>query len=89
MLRIECPYCGKRDHEEFSYFGDATKTYPALEAENHEAWVEAVYMRDNPRGMHREFWQHTLGCRRWLVVHRHTVTHDIESVIPAAHREEA
>ena len=25
MLRINCPYCGVRDHEEFSYFGDATK----------------------------------------------------------------
>ena len=29
MLRIECPYCGLRDHEELSYFGDATKAYPA------------------------------------------------------------
>ncbi|MCX8521650.1 MAG: sarcosine oxidase subunit delta, partial [Rhodoferax sp.] len=37
MLRIHCPYCGVRDHEEFSYFGDATKTYPGLEAEHHDA----------------------------------------------------
>ena len=91
MLRIHCPHCGLRDHEEFNYFGDATKAYPALtteaSAQNHDAWVEAVYNRKNPKGLHSEFWQHTLGCRRWLVVKRHTVTHDIESVVIASQRE--
>ena len=86
MLRIHCPYCGVRDHEEFSDFGDATKVYPPLDAEHHDGWVEAVYMRDNPKGEHAEFWQHTLACRRWLVVRRHTVTHDILSVVPARDR---
>ncbi len=86
MLRIHCPYCGVRDHEEFSYFGDATKTYPGLEAENHDAWVDAVYIRNNPKGVHVEFWQHTLACRRWLVVTRNTVTHDILDVVPARQR---
>ena len=86
MLRIHCPYCGVRAHEEFSYFGDATKVYPPLDAEHHDGWVEAVYMRDNPKGVHAEFWQHTLACRRWLVVRRHTVTHDILSVVPARER---
>ena len=90
MLRIECPYCGLRDHEEFSYFGDATKAYPALLTEpdvtNHAAWVDTVYTRNNPKGLNTEFWQHTLGCRRWLVVQRSTVSHDIASVVPAAQR---
>ena len=86
MLRIHCPYCGVRDHEEFSYFGDATKHYPGLEAEHHDDWVEAVYMRNNPKGVHHEFWQHTMACRRWLVVKRHTVTHDILAVMPANER---
>ena len=86
MLRITCPYCGVRDHEEFSYFGDATKTYPGLEAANHDGWVDAVYTRNNPKGIHYEFWQHTLACRRWLVVKRHTVTHDILEVMPARER---
>ncbi len=89
MLRIQCPYCGLRDHEEFSYFGDATKTYPPLDAEFHDQWVEAVFMRDNPKGVHTEFWQHTLACRRWLVVKRNTVTHDILGVIPARDRSAA
>jgi sarcosine oxidase subunit delta len=86
MLRIACPYCGTRDHEEFSYFGDATQPYPDLGVQHRAAWVQTVYTRPNPRGVHSEFWQHTLGCRRWLVVKRHTVTHDIESVLPAAQR---
>jgi methylglutamate dehydrogenase subunit B len=86
MLRIHCPYCGLRDHDEFSYFGDASKTYPALDAEHQAQWVEAVYMRDNPRGVHSEFWQHTLACRRWLVVQRDTATHRIVSVLPARER---
>ena len=89
MLRIHCPYCGVRDHEEFSYFGDATKVYPPLDAEHHDGWVEAVYMRDNPKGVHAEFWQHTLACRRWLVVRRHTATHDILSVVPARERAQS
>jgi sarcosine oxidase subunit delta len=86
MLRIHCPYCGVRDHDEFSYFGDATKKYPALDAANHAEWVEAVYMRNNPKGEHLEFWQHTLACRQWLVVQRNTVTHDITAVMPARER---
>ena len=90
MLRIHCPYCGVRDHEEFSYYGDATKHYPALSLEptpeHRAAWVEAVFMRNNPKGEHVEFWQHTLACRRWLVVRRNTVTHDILEVMPAHQR---
>lgn len=86
MLRIHCPHCGLRDHEEFSYFGDATKAYPGLEAENHAAWVDTVFTRNNPKGVHQEFWQHTLACRRWLVVRRNTVTHDILEVVPARDR---
>ncbi|MBT6350067.1 MAG: hypothetical protein HOJ50_12985 [Proteobacteria bacterium] len=29
MLRISCPFCGVRDHSEFSYGGDASVEYPA------------------------------------------------------------
>ena len=27
MLRINCPFCGERDHSEFTYGGDATVIY--------------------------------------------------------------
>jgi len=82
MLRINCPFCGERDHSEFTYGGDATIAYPALEAPL-EDWIEAVYVRANPKGPHRERWQHSVGCRLWLIVERNTVTHEITSVEPA------
>jgi heterotetrameric sarcosine oxidase delta subunit len=82
MLRIQCPFCGERDHSEFTYGGDATIAYPPLDAPM-EAWIDAVYVRANPKGPHRERWHHSDGCRLWLVVERDTLTHEIRSVMPA------
>ena len=79
MIRIPCPFCGTRDHSEFSYEGDATVEYPALDASEDE-WFEAVYLRDNPRGAHKEYWRHAYGCGAFLEVERDTVTHEIGSV---------
>lgn len=79
MIRIKCPFCGARDHSEFSYGGDATVEYPPLDADA-EAWTEAVYQRSNPRGPHREYWHHLNGCRAWLIVERDTLTHEIGKV---------
>lgn len=78
-MRIECPFCGDRDVHEFSYLGDATAARPALEA-GLEAWVDYVYLRDNPAGPHREYWYHTAGCRSWLMVTRDTHSHEILAV---------
>ena len=78
MIRIPCPVCGLRDHSEFSYEGDASVVYPALDAPEDD-WFEAVFLRDNPRGAHTEYWQHVNGCRAWLVVERDTLTHEIAS----------
>ena len=79
MIRISCPFCGTRDHAEFSYEGDATVEYPALDA-SEDAWYEAVFLRDNPRGLHREYWRHLYGCGSFLEVHRDTRTHEIFEV---------
>ncbi|MCA1439295.1 sarcosine oxidase subunit delta [Ensifer sp. IC4062] len=80
MLRIDCPCCGTRDHSEFRYGGDATVERPACDNPDLDAWYRYVYVRPNPKGLHREYWQHVLGCRQWLVVERDTVTHSIHSV---------
>ena len=80
MLRIDCPCCGVRDHTEFRYGGDATAERPAQDDPDVDAWYRYVYVRTNPKGVHREYWQHVLGCRQWLVVERDTVTHAIHSV---------
>ena len=83
MLRLECPICGPRDHDEFTYLEDGSVTYPKLSNDDQNAWFEAVYLRDNPRGIHSEKWHHTLGCRTVLLVERDTVTHNISKIIPA------
>jgi len=82
MIRIPCPFCGERDHSEFTYGGDASIVYPPLDAPA-EDWHEAVFQRENPRGMQPETWHHLSGCRMWLVVERDTMTHEIRSVRPA------
>ena len=82
MIRIDCPFCGPRDHAEFSYGSDASIQYPALDAPM-EAWHDAIFLRENVRGMQAETWHHVNGCRMWLVVERDTMTHEIKSVRPA------
>lgn len=85
MIRINCPFCGERDHSEFAYGGDASIEYPALDA-SPEEWCEAIFLRENVRGRQFETWHHVNGCRMWLVVERDTMTHEIFSV-RAAHPE--
>ncbi|MBM3545603.1 MAG: sarcosine oxidase subunit delta [Alphaproteobacteria bacterium] len=82
MLRIDCPWCGTRDEAEFKYGGDATAKRPPAEGDG-AAFYEFVYDRGNPKGWHQEWWHHVAGCRQWLKVVRHTVTHEIRSVAKA------
>ncbi len=82
MLRINCPFCGTRDHTEFAYGGDGSIQYPALDASEPE-WHDAVFERENICGKQVETWQHVLGCRMWLHIERDTMTHEIHSVRPS------
>lgn len=79
MLQIHCPYCEElRDEEEFAYAGEAHIERPAdPDALSDEQWGEYLYFRRNPRGPHREMWQHSAGCRRYLYVCRDTVSYEI------------
>jgi methylglutamate dehydrogenase subunit B len=77
-VRIPCPFCGERDLSEFSYLGDAAYARPDPNgAQVDAAFYEAVYLRDNPAGPHKELWYHAAGCRSWLRVSRNTRTHEI------------
>ncbi|MBB4398502.1 sarcosine oxidase subunit delta [Bradyrhizobium sp. ERR14] len=81
-MRIACPHCGLRDVQEFTYHGDAKPRRPDGLAATEAVMFEYVYLRDNPPGLHQELWYHG-SCRAWLIVHRDTVTHAIESVMLA------
>jgi len=78
-MRLFCPFCGLRDEGEFSYEGDASVVYPPVEADA-DAWHDAVYLREQPRGRARELWRHSAGCRSLLVMERNNVTHEVHSV---------
>ncbi len=78
MLRIPCPWCGLRDQNEFRFGGEAQVARPAEPAAvSDQQWVEYLYYRDNPKGLHQERWLHSFGCRRWFNLKRNTVTHEI------------
>lgn len=71
-LKIPCTYCGPRPLEEFAY-GEVTAVPDDIEGEEARDF-DAAFMRNNPQGVQREAWFHTLGCRRWTYVERNTVT---------------
>src|SRR5687767_15795382 len=82
IIYIPCSSTSPPSHRNLSLGADATIAYPPLDAPL-EAWIDAVYVRANPKGPHRERWHHSDGCRLWLVVERDTLTHEIRSVMPA------
>jgi len=79
MLHIYCPHCGEhREEDEFHYKGQAHIARP-LDPESctDEQWGDYLYFRDNPRGLHREVWFHSAGCRKFFNVVRDTQTYEI------------
>ena len=80
---IHCPHCGVRPREEFIVKGDAAIARPAPDASD-EDWFRYMFTRDNPMGRYSELWHHVSGCRRWLVVERDTLSHQVFAVSDAA-----
>ena len=76
MFLIECPWCGERDETEFNCVGEAHIARP-LETEkmNDQDWADYLFMRSNPKGLHREQWLHSAGCRRYFNAERDTVSY--------------
>ena len=80
-MRIKCPYCGIRDHSEFSFGGEDQRSRPENPEGNSDAeWAHYQFYRDNAKGLHVERWMHGFGCRQWFRVVRDTVTHEIVEV---------
>jgi heterotetrameric sarcosine oxidase delta subunit len=86
-MRITCCHCGERDSGEFVCHGAVHGRRPDAQEENApRKFFEHVYLRDNVRGRHDEYWYHAYGCRAWLRVTRDTRTHDVIAVRPATER---
>lgn len=86
MLLVPCPYCGPRNASEFRSHGERTAR-PAGPDPDPAAWRAYLYLRENTAGWTSELWYHGIGCRRFLIVDRHTLTNEIRSVRPAGANE--
>ena len=79
MLQINCIHCGTRNSSEFRYCGEA-RSRPDPAQTSPQEWHRYLYEKSNPAGWTTERWFHTAGCRRFFVVERHTLTHEIRAV---------
>lgn len=82
MLVITCPHCGPRNDFEFTYQGERAPR-PGMDTDP-AAWRSYLYLNENQSGWQRERWFHTSGCRRFLIVERHTVSNEIRRVVDFA-----
>ena len=80
MLLISCPHCGPRAQSEFTYERTLDAIVP-LEAAPKLA-MQVLFERTNPRRLDDELWRHSHGCRQFITLRRHRVTHEIIAVTP-------
>jgi sarcosine oxidase subunit delta len=62
---------------EFRYGSDASKKRPAHGEKDFAKWHDHVFLFENPKGPHEEYWHHVLGCRQWFKLKRNTATNEI------------
>ena len=85
MILLACPHCGPRHAGEFRWLGEEVRR-PDPATTTPEQWRAYLYLRKNPAGWVTETWLHRGGCRKFLVVERHTVTNEVRSVRTAGER---
>ncbi|MEO0371579.1 MAG: sarcosine oxidase subunit delta [Pseudomonadota bacterium] len=78
-MRLQCPNCGWRDIREFTFMGAASLMERPDEDAPIAVWDDYLHLRDNPDGVSRELWHHTMGCGAMLIVTRNTLTHEVIS----------
>jgi sarcosine oxidase subunit delta len=77
MLTLTCPYCGIAcDETELAPGGEAhlKRFGPGSSDEDFEGYL---FSRENPKGVHFERWRHAMGCGKWFLAARHTVTLEV------------
>jgi heterotetrameric sarcosine oxidase delta subunit len=81
MMMVPCPWCGPRDAGEFRQAGEVVPRPDPAEA-TPEQWRAYLYLRANAWGWVTETWYHRMGCRRYVVLERHTETHEFRPTPP-------
>lgn len=83
MLILTCPYCGiAADETELAPGGEAhVKRHGSGSSD--ENFLEYLFVRENPKGVHFERWRHSHGCGKWFLAARCTVTLEVFGTYPA------
>jgi sarcosine oxidase subunit delta len=77
MLELTCPCCGATGAEtEFHPGGEAHLVRHGPGASD-DAFLDYLFHRKNPRGVHFERWRHAFGCGKWFHVARNTATLEV------------
>ena len=71
MHELDCPRCGPRSLDEFT-FGGERRAVPDWLMDPDDRDFDEVWVFENPAGIATERWFHSAGCRRWLTVRRDT-----------------
>jgi heterotetrameric sarcosine oxidase delta subunit len=61
-------------------FGGQVQARPK-DPSDEAAWVEYLYLRNNPAGVQTEWWYHRLGCQRWFRLERDTRSNEVTQLI--------
>jgi heterotetrameric sarcosine oxidase delta subunit len=76
MLLLPCPWCGRRNADEFGYVGEVVAR-PDPAATTPEEWRGYLYLRANRADWTTERWFHRMGCRRYFTVDRHRTSGEV------------
>ncbi len=71
MPTLDCPRCGRRPLDEFTFGGERRPSASWLTDPDARDFDD-VWVFENPAGVTTERWFHAAGCRRWLTVRRDT-----------------
>ncbi|MDH3262944.1 MAG: sarcosine oxidase subunit delta [Paracoccaceae bacterium] len=83
MLLLTCPCCGVAAEEtEFAAGGEAhlKRFGPGSPDDDFEGYL---FLRQNPKGVHFERWRHAMGCGKWFLAARDTLTLEVFGTYPA------
>ena len=76
---LQCPNCGRRPVDEFSYGGEVTVRPKSSEDER--ALFGYLYFKQNVAGPQLEWWFHSSGCREWFQAERNTTSNEVLRVV--------
>ncbi len=83
MLLLTCPYCGVAAEETELAAGGEAHLKRFGPGSGDEAFEGYLFLRKNVRGVHFERWRHAMGCGKWFLAARDTITLEVFGTYPA------